>query len=912
MKQKILFVFLCIAVILGLVSCDSLWKVNNNTDITFSVSKDALMGVHMASSVRSIDSDDSAEDGIKATIALYYAKYDREIISKTIIVQDDVTTEVLFENLEIIGETVYAKIEAIIDGVTYVGTSETKVMLIEGNALEIGNMERVERKVATPVITKGEYSGGIQTISITCETEGAQIFYAFDGSDPIDSGIVYLQEIRLPLLEGQAITIKAYATKTNLEDSDIAETTITTDAGQVMAPIFSYSSGNFDFNIPMQVFTSPSDATIYYTMDGSDPTRESTSGNSIDLTNAPSPVTVKAFAVKEGMIDSEIVSATWYNTNQDRFFTINDDGIITAYDSENGPANVVIPATIKGTDVKGFEASAEVFMNNAAIESVTIPEGVEEIRESAFAGCTSLTSIAIPSSVENIGANAFSGCSNLATATIPDSVDTIGANAFANTGLTTVYTDAEMVDKEGSWNKITNDALFNANWIQLTDENLFTFENGTITDFDDTKGVTNVVVPSTIGGEKVVTIGSNAFNQKQTIESIVISEGIANIEGGAFFDCPVLSTVYIPSTVASIEAGAFAGAASPLTAIHVSSANSNYASQDGVLFSKVGNELSALEQYPRAKTDTEYSIPDTVKTIKSGAFYNAGFIEVLTIPASVASIGSNNLNPSSIELTAINVDSANANYESIDGVLFTKGLTTLIAFPHDKATQDSTYTIPAGVEIIGESAFQFCEITEIAIPNTVTTIEGYALNTTSLVSLNIPSSVSTIGEFALSSITTLMSIIVDSGNSSFMTVDGVLYTASGDTLILCPVAKTGSLTALATVKTIASGAFRRSSLTDVILPEGLTAIEGWSFSDANASVVNLPATLTHIGNYAFSNCSNLTEITLYDSVTTIEYEAFGASGLTTVYTNATKNSYPNGWNRDANELFFNATWEPIP
>ena len=65
-----------------------------------------------------------------------------------------------------------------------------------------------------------------------------------------------------------------------------------------------------------------------------------------------------------------------------------------------------------------------------SLRSVTIPDSVEVIGESAFWGCKNLQSVNIPDSVEVIGESAFCGCENLRSVTIPDSVKVIGDSAF--------------------------------------------------------------------------------------------------------------------------------------------------------------------------------------------------------------------------------------------------------------------------------------------------------------------------------------------------------------------------------------------------------------------------------------------------------------------------------------------------
>ena len=71
----------------------------------------------------------------------------------------------------------------------------------------------------------------------------------------------------------------------------------------------------------------------------------------------------------------------------------------------------------------------------------------------------------------------------------------------------------------------------------------------------------NIVIPYTIDGYKVYSIGSEALSSS-TVESIVISSGIEKIDWFAFKNCPSLSSVSIPDTVISIGYGAFDNASS--------------------------------------------------------------------------------------------------------------------------------------------------------------------------------------------------------------------------------------------------------------------------------------------------------------------------------------------------------------
>lgn len=83
---------------------------------------------------------------------------------------------------------------------------------------------------------------------------------------------------------------------------------------------------------------------------------------------------------------------------------------------------------------------------------VAIPQGVKEIGEKAFAGCSSLTSVEIPNSVTSIGLSAFEDCSSLASVGIPNSVTEIGEDSFKGCPIVS-YTLAEdnrlLMSKDG-------------------------------------------------------------------------------------------------------------------------------------------------------------------------------------------------------------------------------------------------------------------------------------------------------------------------------------------------------------------------------------------------------------------------------------------------------------------------------
>ena len=201
---------------------------------------------------------------------------------------------------------------------------------------------------------------------------------------------------------------------------------------------------------------------------------------------------------------------------------------------------------------------------------------VTSIGDRAFSLCTGLTSVTISNSVKSIGESAFYGCTALTSFTIPSSVTSIGRSAFYGcTGLTSV----------------------------------------------------------TIGNS-VTSIGSLAFRDCTSLKSVTIGNSVKSIGSGAFGNCPQLKSITIPKSVKSIGDDAFSTGGG-LTKINIDENNTAYSSIDGVLFNKSQTELI---RYPGGKQG-EYTIPNSVTSIKKSAFSVCRGLTSVIIPSSVTSIG---------------------------------------------------------------------------------------------------------------------------------------------------------------------------------------------------------------------------------------------------------------------------------
>ncbi|MFA6582023.1 MAG: leucine-rich repeat domain-containing protein, partial [Paludibacter sp.] len=155
-------------------------------------------------------------------------------------------------------------------------------------------------------------------------------------------------------------------------------------------------------------------------------------------------------------------------------------------------------------------------------------------------------------------------------------------------------------------------------------------------------------------------------------------------------------------------------------------------------------------------------------------------------------------------------------------------------------------------------------LTSVALPNTATSIGGSAFCYCSGLTgtFSIPASVTSIGDYALYGCTQLSAFAVETANTRYSSYDGVLYNKNQDSLFVCPLSKSGSLTLPQTVVHIGPSALEScSSLTGTLtLPSSLKSIGDYAFYYCTGFTGNLaiPGSIVSIGNDAFQGCSGLT------------------------------------------------------
>ena len=238
---------------------------------------------------------------------------------------------------------------------------------------------------------------------------------------------------------------------------------------------------------------------------------------------------------------------------------------------------------------------------------------------------------------------------------------------------------------------------------------------------------------------------------------------------------------------------------------------------------------------------TSITIPDRVTEIGSYAFENCNSLTSVTIPNSVTSIGisafykCNSLTSVTIGNSVTEIGSfAFVACTSLESVFYLGTIEQWcnISFAYTNSNLSSNPLYNTAKLYISETL-----VTDLVIPNTVTEIrEGAFVGCASITSVTIPSSVTSIGYWAFANCSSLESITVDNINTTFCSIDGVLYSRDGKTLYQYPAGKTDTSFVIPnTIKTIGVSAFYGStSLECVTIPSSVTTIYAEAFLDCTS------------------------------------------------------------------------------
>ena len=299
------------------------------------------------------------------------------------------------------------------------------------------------------------------------------------------------------------------------------------------------------------------------------------------------------------------------------------------------------------------------------------------------------------------------------------------------------------------------------------------YENGSLVDVDGDevhvgfneddpikKSIVSIDIPDYIEGKPVTKIDAAAFSECSNLKSISLPSTIESIGDHAFFGCSSLSEIFIPKSVTSLSETTFSSSLTNLKRIIVEEGNPNFKDIDGVLFTQ--NEKTMMRYPPNKRhAESEFVVPLQVEYISSFCFadMNQSDLQQFVFPEGLKSIGtwafkntaiselnlpdhcellSGNFVSGCLNLSSINVQS-NDYYQSINGALYSKDLSTLVR--------------------VGEGS----DLSEgITVPSSVTTFAPYSLSGTNIQSFTIPSTVTKLYSYCFSYLEQSSSIYVPS------------------------------------------------------------------------------------------------------------------------------------------------------
>ena len=419
---------------------------------------------------------------------------------------------------------------------------------------------------------------------------------------------------------------------------------------------------------------------------------------------------------------------------------------------------VVIPSTLYDYYVTSVGDSA--FFGCTGLTSITIPNRVTSIGYQAFEDCTGLTSVTIGNSVTSIGYETFKGCTGLTSITIPNSVTEIGWFAFSGcTGLTSITIPNSVTE-------IGSSAFEGCTGLtSITIPNSVTeIENSA---FSGCTGLTSITIPNS-----VTSIEYGAFEGCTGLTSVTIGNSVTSIGEAAFFDCTGLTSITIPNSVTSIGDGAFGNV---LNIVYYGTATgSPWGARsingyvDGYLVYEDATQTKLLACFTTATG--EITIPNSVTSIEEGAFSGCTGLKKVNYTGDVKGWVSISMKSNPICYSK----NLYLNDVLLTDLVLPEGITTMSdAFAYDTCL--TSVTIPNSVTEIGWSAFEDCTgLTSITIPNSVTSIGEAAFSgCTGLTSITIPNSVTSIGWAAFSGCTGLTSVLI--GNNSELSMDDATF-----------------------------------------------------------------------------------------------------------------------------------------
>ena len=538
----------------------------------------------------------------------------------------------------------------------------------------------------------------------------------------------------------------------------------------------------------------------------------------------------------------------------------NEDGNLTIVRYTGSDSEIRIPSELDGMKVTAI--GSEAFAYCGSVRKLSLSEGIKEIADQAFLGCSFLESVELPGTLADLGANPFIRCFKISEFVFPSGSDYLEYDgnvliAKKDRRLITYPGKASVSEysvPEGT--KIIGKGAF-TDCTVLTEitlpEGLEKIEDNA---FERCMGLIRIGLPSSLKS-----IGEYAFSYCNSLALAELPEGLESIGDHAFHNCPSLLVINIPATVSMIGDNPFTFWDDCKSKnISVSADNPYFEMSDGVLYGredrrliycppakaidgfavKEGTEILGGYAFDQCSSLTSVSIPGSVRVIGKGAFCDCSSLEDIVLPETVTEIG----------------DFAFVGCASIKEIKIPDGVTEIGDQTFAQCASLVSITVPDSVTLISTEAFLSCSsLTELTIPDSVISIGDRAFGfCESLRTVVIGPAVSKMGANPFACCRALNDIRISPSNGAYEIRDGALIDKAGQTFIFSAAAY---------------------DTAEYKIPDGVRMIGPYAFCESEKlKTVIIPSSVSRVGEAAFYLCTSLTELDIPGSVIRIDAGAF--------------------------------------
>ena len=524
--------------------------------------------------------------------------------------------------------------------------------------------------------------------------------------------------------------------------------------------------------------------------------------------------------------------------------------------------DVVIPETVTyGSKTYSVTSIGDraFYYYCTSLTSVTIPNSVTSIGNSAFYDCSCLTSATIGNSVTSIGISAFRDCSSLTSVNIPNSVTSIGNYAFSGCSLKTMLIGTGVLSI-GSYQTtpvktiwLTNtppegyarlageiNYVANEQYGSMSNKKVYKY----LSSMFEVDGITYVPVNPSERTCDVIDC-----NNDSTLTDIKINETVSykNITMNVKEVMPYVfyGNKYIKSISLNNNGGigeyAFYQCASLQEAT---------ISNKGNIGSEAFYNCTALQKATISNNGS----------ISSNAFYNCESLTTATLGDSIKSLG----------------NYAFSGCKLLEEIIIPNAVKTIGEYCFENCSAMSKAIIGNNVETINQCAFRDCSnLNNIQIGNSVETISNLAFSgCSSLPELTIPKSTTSIGNYAFSGCRGLKKFVIEDRETTLKLGSNGKNPLFAD----CPLDYVyigGDISYSTSSSYGYSPFYRNTSLREVVITDKETEISANEFYGCtNLQNFTVGDGVTTFGDWAFSGCSSLKKLSFGSQLKTIGKEAF--------------------------------------